>query len=272
MLAIMFKIQLFVFKIIFVIFKVGYPFGIMKWANKNKYLEIYNKTLNTKYPEIDDYEEKLQKKINISWLNELALYTQVVIKDSDINYQHGRILYSELCNYIKNSYVQNLTILETGTARGFSSVCMSKAISDCKKKGEIYTIDILPNNKKIYWNSISDIDGKKTRLELLENWKKYTTRINFCSGDSTKVLKNLDLNRINFAFLDGSHNKKKVANEFEWVSNRQLCGDVIIFDDYNPYNFKGIYDFVDDLEKKRTYKFLKLFSDKNRGYAIAYKL
>ncbi len=268
----MFKIQLFIFKIIFIIFRVGYPFGIMKWANKDRYLEIYNKTLNTKYPEIDDYEKKLQNKIDLSWLNELALYTQVVIKDSNINYQHGRILYAELCNYISNSSLQNLIILETGTARGFSSVCMSKAISDCKKNGEIFTIDILPNNKKIYWNSISDIYGKKTRLELLKNWSKYTNRIKFYSGDSTKVLRNLNLNRINFAFLDGSHNKKKVTREFEWITKRQISGDIIIFDDYDPYNFKGIYDFVDDLEKKKNYRISKIFSDKNRGYAIAYKL
>ena len=53
---------------------------------------------------------------------------------------------------------------------------------------------------------------------------------------------------------------------------RQVKGDVIIFDDYDPYNFKGIYDFVDHLEKQKTYKFFKLFSDKNRGYAIGHKL
>ena len=40
--VIMFKIQLFIFKIIFIIFRVGYPFGIMKWANKDRYLEIYD--------------------------------------------------------------------------------------------------------------------------------------------------------------------------------------------------------------------------------------
>ena len=38
------------------------------------------------------------------------------------------------------------------------------------------------------------------------------------------------------------------------------------------YNFKGIYNFVENLEKQKTYKIIKLFSDKNRGYAIAYKL
>ena len=70
-----------------------------------------------------------------------------------------------------------------------------------------YTIDILPNNKKIYWNSISDIDGKnKTRAFAKMN--EYTNRIIFHSGDSINVLKKLYLKRVNFAFLDGSHNKK----------------------------------------------------------------
>ncbi len=268
----MFKIQLIFFKFIFTIFKIGHPFGIMKWSNKETYFEIYEKALKRNYPAIDDYEDKIKKKINIDWLNKLALHTQVVIKKSNINYQHGRILYAELCNYIQNNPARNIVILETGTARGFSSVCMSKALTDCKLVGEINTIDILPNDKKIYWNSISDIDGKKTRPELLQNWKEYIDRIIFHTGNSVKVLKNLKLKRINFAFLDGSHNEKKLKIEFDWVMSRQLKGDIIIFDDYDPYNFKEIYNFVENLEKQKTYKILKLFSDKNRGYAIAYKL
>ena len=71
----MFKIQLFFFKIIFTIFKIGYPFGIMRWSDKETYLKIYEKTLNKNYPEIDNYEAKLKKKIDINWLNKLALYT-----------------------------------------------------------------------------------------------------------------------------------------------------------------------------------------------------
>ena len=144
----MFKIQLFFFKVIFIIFKIGYPFGIMRWAQREIYFKIYEKVLNNNYPEIDNYEDKLGKKIDINWLNKLALQTQVVIKKSSINYQHGRILYAELCNYIQKNSISNVIILETGTARGFSSVCMSKAITDCKLDGEINTIDILPNNKQ----------------------------------------------------------------------------------------------------------------------------
>ena len=51
-----------------------------------------------------------------------------------------------------------------------------------------------------------------------------------------------------------------------------LKNDIIIFDDYDPINFKGICEFVDNLEIRKIYKIIKVFSEKNRGYAIAYKL
>lgn len=269
---IMFKTQLLFFKILFTLFKKGHPFGILKWANKNTYLNVYNEVLKKNYEEIDSYEKNFKNNIDINWLNKLALQTQVVIKKSEINYQHGRILYSELSNYIQKNLPGKIDILETGTARGFSSICMSKAISDNNYDGKIHTIDILPNDKKIFWNCISDMDGKKTRIELLKDWNNYIHRIIFHRGNSINVLKKINLDRVNFAFLDGSHNKKKVEIEFDWVNKRQLKNDIIIFDDYDLHNFKGICEFIDNLEKKNIYKIKKIFSEKNRGYAIAYKL
>ena len=44
---------------------------------------------------------------------------------------------------------------------------MAKALLDRKKDGKIFTIDILPHNKKIIWNCIEDFNGKSTRIELL---------------------------------------------------------------------------------------------------------
>ena len=48
---------------------------------------------------------------------------------------------------------------------------MSKAINDSKINGKIITIDIIPNNKKFFWNCIDD-KSKKTRKELLNNWNQ----------------------------------------------------------------------------------------------------
>ena len=111
------------------------------------------------------------------------MHTQVCIKKSKINYQHGRALYTTLRDYIneyKKNFSQKINIVETGTARGFSAICMSKALNDSKNiKGEIHTIDLLPVNKAMYWNIIDDNEKKKTRRELLEKWPNELKNINF---------------------------------------------------------------------------------------------
>ena len=94
------------------------------------------KVKNIKYKEIDNFEESCGYFLDKDWLDNLALYTQIVIKKSQINYQHGRILYSLLMKYL-NQNNDKINVLETGTARGFSSICMSKAILDLGPKSLI---------------------------------------------------------------------------------------------------------------------------------------
>lgn len=268
----MFKIQLIFFRYLFFLFNIGYPFGVLLWTKKkDKYLNIFNEIKNKEFENINLYEKKKKFKINKNWLDSLALNTQVVIKETQINYQHGRVLYSELSEYLINKN-QNLNILETGTARGFSSICMAKALDDRKKKGKIFTIDILPHKKKIIWNCINDFNGKSSREELLKNWSNLLGYIDFKEGRSKKILNTLNLDRVHFAFLDGAHNKKTVEYEFKWVSDRQLKNDIIIFDDYDISKFDGIYELVNKIEKEQIYAIQKVKSDKNRAYAIAHKL
>ncbi len=119
-------------------------------AKKEVYLQIHKVSKNKQYPIIDAFEKKYKFNINKDWFENLALNTQVVIKRSEINYQHGRLLYSLLMNYISNqskkmNYIQ---IFETGTARGFSAICMARALIDSRINGNVTTIDILPHEKK----------------------------------------------------------------------------------------------------------------------------
>ena len=50
----------------------------------------------------------------------------------------------------------SINIIETGTVRGFSALCMAKALSDAKFEGSIFTIDVLPHDKKMFWNCAAD--------------------------------------------------------------------------------------------------------------------
>ena len=54
------------------------------------------------YPEIDAYEKDKGVEIEKTWLDYLALHTQITIKKSTLCYAHGRVLYSTLSSYLQN--------------------------------------------------------------------------------------------------------------------------------------------------------------------------
>ncbi len=247
------------------------PFGNDVQASKDYYLSIFEKAKNEIYLEVEKFEDSSGFKIDKSWLDELALHTQVVKKESAINYQHGRILYSKLSKYIKEKDIKFINVVEIGTARGFSSICMSKAINDANINGKIITIDIIPNDHKIYWNCIDDLESKKSRKDLLKNWPEELNNISFLTGPSSFVLKKISFDRIHFAYIDGMHDYFNTKKEFDFISSRQKLNDIIIFDDYSK-KFPDIMRLVEDIKNRKNYNINILASTDQRSYVIAYKL
>jgi predicted O-methyltransferase YrrM len=241
-------------------------------GSKKKYLEIFNKASNLSFKEIDTLQNNLGFTLNKEWLDNLALHTQVCIKKSQINYQHGKILYAYLRHYLQNHSYDYVNIFETGTGRGFSSTCMSKALNDSQTKGKIHTIDLLPNDKKMYWNTIDDHEKKKTRFELLANWPLEHKNINFLTGQTKNIILNLKLERINFAFLDAEHSYQSVILEYDFVKKRQKKGDIIFFDDVTENAFPGICKAIKNIDKEKLYSIKYLNFTDQRQYAIATKL
>ena len=95
----------------------------------------------------------------------------------------------------------HVNILETGTARGFSSLCMAKALDDAKVSGKITTFDILPHDQPILWNCIADIDGPKSRAELLLEYEPLLEKyLVFIQGDSKLQHKKVSFTSNTFRF------------------------------------------------------------------------
>lgn len=240
-------------------------------GTRENYIKIFEKIKLKSYPTIDKFETKIGFKIDKQFLDELALITQISIKKSENNYQHGRVLYSVLCDYISNKSIDSLNVFEVGTAKGFSSLCMSKALDDSKINGNIFTCDIIPHNKKIFWNCISDTDNKKkTRLDIIGKWSNLVDKIYFFHGTCKKAQDKNNFERINFAFIDAQHEYDDVKIEFEFISSHQVKDDVIILDDIQE-KFPGIKLLIDEIELNRNYQVSKLFSTSERGYAICRK-
>ncbi len=272
-----------------------YSSGILrsvdKWANRHwlknplirapiaepaHYLAIAANARNEVYPEIDRFENMCNAAIDRNWLDELALHTQVVIKKSPLCYAHGRVLYSALSSWLRthssNSATDRITVLETGTARGFSALCMAKAMNDQQRAGTILTFDVLPHTKPMYWNCIDDGDGQKTRAELLQPWNKLVEDyIVFYQGDTRISLPKVRSSRIHFAFLDGAHTYDDVVFEFMQVAPFQQAGDVIVYDDYNQTQFPGLVRAVDEICAHQGYDRIDIHAHKDRGYVVAKK-
>ena len=226
-----------------------------------------------KYPIIHDFEKASGYSIEKEWFHKLALHTQVVVKESQICYQHGRLLYSTLGEMCEKQSQDYINILETGTARGFSALCMARSLEDRKKEGKIITIDPLPHNIPMYWNCIDDSESEKSRAQLLAEYSKLIHRyIWFLEGKSKDVLNKLELSRIHFAFLDGVHEYGDLKLEIAYLVPRQKKGDIIFFDDFQENLFPGIVKAVKELAATGCYSLETITVNEQRGYAIGRKI
>lgn len=239
-------------------------------ATPETYRELARQARARPFPKVDDFEAKRGFAIDQDWLHEVALHTQVICKKDEICYQHGRILYATLREFVARSGVKFVNIAETGTARGFSSLCMARALDDAGVSGRIVTFDLLPHRVPMYWNCIDDADGRRTRQELLEPWSDLADR--YCvyvQGDSRSIFHKVNQSRVHFAFLDGMHEYENVMQEFLTIKDLQQPGDVIVYDDYTPSIFPGIARAVDEICSQYGYAKEHFEAMEHREYVIA---
>ena len=109
--------------------------------------------------------------------------------------------------------------------------------------------------KNIYYNYIlkENLNSIKSVSKLL---KKYTDNIKLIAGDTNKVLKELDLQNIDFTFLDGGHSYQTVINDltilYEVMKDKKK---VILCDDYGKESYiPEVEKAINDFAKKNNLK------------------
>lgn len=250
-----------------------YPFGRKPLGDPERYRQLWDEAKAEHYDEICEFERQSGYAVDQQWLHDLALRTQIVVKSSKLCYQHGRLLYSALSSYVDENPAPSFNVLETGTARGFSSLCMAKALEDRGCHGKLITVDVLPHNVKMYWNCIADEKGPLSRAELLAGYEGLLGKyLLFVQGNSRIQLEKLQLPRVHFAFLDGAHTYQDVMHEFRCIEARQQSGDIIFFDDYSVSMFPGVVRAVDEACGAHGYRMQEVKVSSERGYVIAQKM
>ena len=248
------------------------PFCTAPLAPAAEYRRLWEDAHSRAYPAIDRYEEECGAAIDRAWFHQLALLTQVTIKQSDICYQHGRVLYSTLVRYARGRAQEPLNIIETGTARGFSSLCLARAMQDAGATGKVLSYDVLPHDARILWNCVLDEEGPRTRAELIDAYRDLIERfVIFYRGDTKDELTRTWVPRVHLAFLDSVHTYDHVMAEFACIRGRQRAGDMLVFDDYTSESYPGVVQAADQICGTYGYRPLVVAASPQRRYLVAEK-
>ena len=109
--------------------------------------------------------------------------------------------------------------------------------------------------KNIYYNYIlrENLNSIESVSKLL---KRYSSNIKLIAGDTNKVLKEINLQNIDFVFLDGGHSYQTVTSDLS-VLYESMRGKnkVILCDDYGEASFiQEVKKAIDDFSNKNNIK------------------
>ncbi len=252
-----------------------FPFGRRPYTNDKKtYESLFKIALSSESADVDLLEKETNFTIPSDFYKEISLILQTPIKKSPNSFIHGRILFSEFASYLHNSLDsvdKGITAIDIGTARGYSALCLAKASQLSSYNISIHTFDVLPNDVKMYWNSISDLEhGAMTRRDLLQPWEELISKYcTFYCGTTRHLLKLIDFPEINFAYVDGSHKYIDIVFELNYLANKITKPGVILCDDYDEVLFPGVVKAVNYLLSKNIHKSTSFYKVTDSRHLVA---
>ena len=119
--------------------------------------------------------------------------------------------------------------------------------------------EIIPNTKfsnplkKIYFQYIKRLNpySKEAVQDLLNKFKE---NVYLIKGNSNKVLKEINMSKIDYVFLDGGHDYNTVSNDLNCCKEVASNGGTILCDDYDLGYAPGVKKAIDEFTKKNKFK------------------
>ena len=124
--------------------------------------------------------------------------------------------------------------------------------------------EIIPNTKfnnplkKIYFKYILRQDPYSF-LAVTSLLKKFKNNVHLIKGNSNTLLKNIDMSKIDYVFLDGGHAYETVKNDLNYSKPVLDNKGTILCDDYNLSYAPGVKKAIDEFIKNNDVKSKILF-------------
>ena len=130
---------------------------------------------------------------------------------------------------------------------------------DLFEKNDENKSEIIPNTnfsnplKQIYFKYIKRQDPYS--LEAVKDLlKKFKNNIQLIKGNSNLVLRNIDMSKVDYVFLDGGHDYNTVKNDLNCCSQVIDNNGTILCDDYNLSYAPGVKKAIDEFVKDNNYR------------------
>ena len=131
---------------------------------------------------------------------------------------------------------------------------------DLFEKNDENKSEIIPNTKlsnpfkQIYFKYIKKLDPYT--LEAVEDLlKKFKNNVHLIKGNSNKLLKTIDMSKIDYVFLDGGHDYETVKSDLKSCEEVLNRNGTILCDDYNLSYAPGVKKAIDEYVKNNNFDF-----------------
>ena len=163
------------------------------------------------------------------------------------------------------------TFLEIGVFHGVTARNICELLSQIHKedfkyigldlfeKSDENSLEVIPSTdfknpfKKIYFKYIKRQDpySMESVNDLLKKFKK---NIHLIKGNSNKVLKKINMKKIDFVFIDGGHEYNTVINDLNNCKEVIDLNGTVLCDDYNLSSAPGVKKAIDEFVENNNYK------------------
>jgi hypothetical protein len=215
------------------------------------YDAIFETARQLAYPEIDAFEQRMGYALDRARLESAARVLACPLKAHPPHWQHGRVIYAAVCAYA-HATPQTLTVLDIGSAKGFSALCLRWAVQEARGQAVVHSVDVIDPRARIYRNSVAEVDGPKRLVEVIEPWRRDLFLVDFCQSTGIDWLRAHPA-RVHVAFIDGKHEGHVVRQEGTLLAQRQEPGDLALFDDCQ---IPGVSQAVVSLEEFWKFDYL----------------
>ena len=119
--------------------------------------------------------------------------------------------------------------------------------------------EIIPNTKfsnplKTIWYRYIKKEDPYSLSAVQNLLSKFKDNVHLIKGNSNKILKKIDMSKIDYVFLDGGHEYSTVQNDLDCCSEVIKNNGTILCDDYNLSYAPGVKKAIDEYVKINNYK------------------